>query len=119
MKFEITGTVKNNPEAVEVPTKAGSSFTKKLLIVEVVEQNKDKQFTNLVAFDVTGEKTIEFSKSLKVGDEVTVSFSVSSREHNGSYYTSIRAFNIAVVSSATPINDSMDAQQPEADGLPF
>jgi len=119
MKFNIEGKITANPEATTIQGKDGKNYIKKLLIIEVEEQNNNKTYTNNIAFEVTGDKAIEFSKSLNIGDVVDVSFSISSREWNDKYYSSIRAFNILLVSTAEPITDSMDMPTGTDGDMPF
>jgi len=111
MKFNITGKVTHNNPEEKKTSKAGKDYTKKTLVIEVAETNNDKTYTNSIAFDVVGEKTIEVANSLQVGQTVDVSFSISSNEYQGQFYTNVRAFNIAAVNAVS--------EQKQDGDLPF
>lgn len=52
-----------------------------------------------VAFDIFGEERIE-KNQCKVDDLVTASFDIESREYNGRWYTSIRAWKVEPAQAA-------------------
>ena len=78
------------------------------------------QYPKKVAFNMFNDKIQE----LNIGDEVTVSFEVESREYSGRWYTTVRAWKIEKGSACAPVqNQSAPVeQQPEPkkeDTLPF
>lgn len=50
------------------------------------------QYPKKVCFNLFNDKITQFP--LSIGDEVTVSFDIDSREYNGRWYTSIRAWRV-------------------------
>ena len=83
------------------------------------------QFNPNVCFNLFGDEKIAVLQNFGVGQEVEVSFNVSSREFNGKYYHNIDAWKINPVGSA-PISEDvpppMETDIPaatEEDDLPF
>ena len=56
---------------------------------------EDGKFPAQAVFNVWGQDRVEELRKFNVGDQVKVSFSVSSREFNGRWYTDLRAYRIA------------------------
>ena len=84
---EITGKI-----IAVLPTKSGTSargtqWSSQTAVIETHEQ-----YPKRVAFDVLGDKIIEFN--LQVGDEVTVSFDINAREYNGKWWNSVNAWQV-------------------------
>lgn len=84
------------------------------------------QYPRKVCFEVFGEDRIH-NNPFKVDDIVTISFDIESREFNGRWYTSIRAYRVqqglpeqapaASATQAAPAAAAMAA--PEANTEPF
>lgn len=75
-----------------LPTRSGTSargtqWSSQTAVIETHEQ-----YPKRVAFDVLGDKIIEFN--LQVGEEVTVSFDINAREFNGKWYNSVNAWQV-------------------------
>ena len=75
-----------------LPTRSGTSargtqWSSQTAVIETHEQ-----YTKRVAFDVLGDKITEFN--LQVGEEVTVSFDINAREHNGKWWNSVNAWQV-------------------------
>lgn len=69
-----------------------------------------------VSFDMFGDKI----KPLKVGDTVTVSFDIESREFNGKWYTNVNAWKVEGGSGkAEPEKYASAPKTNEDTGLPF
>lgn len=66
-----------------------------------------EQYPKKVCFNLYGDKIAQYPISM--GDEVTVSFDIDSREYNNRWYTSVKAWKVAVVASAAPF---VSAAQP-------
>lgn len=108
---EITGKVTNIYPVEMIAEKAKQSFTIKTT----------DQYPKDIAFECWA-KTVEFLAKAKVGDSVTVSYDISSREYNNKWYTSAKAFKI-VVNGATAVEHkpqvvSQNGSQ-DFDQLPF
>lgn len=106
---EITGKVTNIYPVEMIAEKAKQSFTIKTT----------DQYPKDIAFEAWG-KTLEFIAKAKVGDTVTVSYDISSREYNNKWYTSAKAFKIVVNggTAAAPQVVSQNGSQ-DFDQLPF
>ena len=74
-----------------------------------------EQYARKVQFEVFGEDRIK-NNPCQVDDVVTVSFDIESREFNGRWYTSIRAYRIqqGVVAPAAPTAPAAPAAAPAA-----
>ncbi len=69
-------------------SKAGNPWKSQSYVLETQEQYPRK-----VCFELFGEDRIK-SNPCKIDDVVTVSFDIESREFNGRWYTSIRAWRV-------------------------
>jgi hypothetical protein len=81
---EVTGT-----------SKAGNPWKKKEYVLETQES-----FPRKVHFDFFGEKADQYN--LNVGEVITLSFDIESREYNGKWFTSIRGWKAEKESAAAP-----------------
>lgn len=84
----------------------------------VLETSGD--YPKKVAFDCFGDKI----KPLKIGDMVTVSFDIESREFNGKWYTNVNAWKVEGGSGKDEAKQEHDKyasapQTNEDTGLPF
>ena len=72
------------PEQTGV-SKTGNNWKKREYVLETQETYPKK-----VHFDFFGERADQYP--LSVGDDITLSFDIESREYNGRWYTSIRGW---------------------------
>ncbi len=68
-------------------SKAGKDWKKQEYVLETQEN-----FPKKVCFNLFGDRIDQYPMS--VGEEVTVSFDLESREYNGRWYTDVRAFKV-------------------------
>lgn len=109
--MEVTGTIKQILNVEQGTSKAGKEWKKLNFILE----SKDGEYTNTICFDVFGEEKVDnFLKFNNVGDNVTVSFNVSSREYNEKWYTQTSAWMVRKNTSETETN-----LEEAKDNLPF
>jgi hypothetical protein len=109
--MEVTGTIKQILNVEQGTSKAGKEWKKLNFVLE----SKDGEYTNTICFDVFGEEKVDnFVKFNNVGDNVTVSFNVSSREYNERWYTQTSAWMVKKNTSETE-NNLEEAK----DDLPF
>ena len=140
--MEIVGKIIQVLPLAEGTSKTGNPWKSQSYVLETQEQYPRK-----VCFEIFGEDRIK-NNICKVDDLVTVSFDIESREYNGRWYTSIRAWRVqqgdttgaqqaaAPAQTAAPVaaNNSTNtapqnagntasfdalAQQDETDDLPF
>ncbi len=101
--------------------KNGNAWRKRSFVIETL----DDQYPKKVCIDAWGDR-IENVTSLAVGDEVTVSFDIESREYNGRWYTNVKAWKIDKKQAANapsnpplPGADDMPPPPEPTDDLPF
>lgn len=76
-------------------SKAGNAWKKQEYVLETHDQYPRK-----VKFDFFGDRADQFP--LNIGDEVTISFDIESREFNGRWYTDIRGWKATKNDGAAP-----------------
>ena len=119
--MEIKGKIILDLGAVSGTSKAGNNWKKHEYVLETQETYPKK-----VHFDFFGDNADRYQ--LNVGDDVTLSFDIESREYNGRWYTGIRGWK-ADKESATnvggapvpPTPDPISAQftQSPDEDIPF
>ena len=98
--MEISGKIiQVLPEQGGVSKTSGKEWKLQAYVLETQEQYPRK-----VHFEVFGEDRIK-ANPCQLDDIVTVSFDIESREFNGRWYTSIRAWKIqqGIVEAAAPV----------------
>ena len=97
-------------------SKAGNPWQ----VQEYILETLGTQYPRKVCFELFGDNVNKFP--LQVGQEVTVSIDVESREFNGRWYTSVRAWNVVqgiqLPGVAAPAPAAYNAPQPSAPGAP-
>ncbi|MCM1034294.1 MAG: DUF3127 domain-containing protein [Paludibacter sp.] len=86
--MEITGKITTVLPLQQGTSKAGNPWQSQSYVLETQEQYPKK-----VCFEVFGEQRIK-DNPCNIDDVVTVSFDLESREFNGRWYTSVRAWKI-------------------------
>ncbi len=94
--MEIKGKLQIILPVAEGTSKNGP-WKKQEFIIEVT----DGKFPKQVHMNVWGADKVEDFKRYKVGDTLTCSLDISSREYNGRWYTDIRAWKIVQGESHT------------------
>lgn len=106
-------------------SKAGKPWQKQEYILDT-----GGQYPKKVCFSLFGDSITKFP--LQVGQDVTVSIDIESREWNSRWYTEVRAWNVAYASQQpqlqaqapqpapqSPVAQATQAQPQAADELPF
>lgn len=83
--MEIKGKIIQVLPLAQGTSRAGNPWKKQEYVLETHDQYPRK-----VKFDFFGDKADQFP--LAIGDEVTVSFDLESREFNGRWYTDVRGW---------------------------
>lgn len=121
LTMEINGVIIQVLPEAGGTSKAGNTWRKQDYILETKDQYPKK-----ICFNVWGEKIDQFA--IQVGDELTVSFDIESREYSGRWYTELKAWSVrkgqpAPVSGATLAEPPAFVGPPpapmEEDSLPF
>jgi len=99
-------------EILEVMTGAGSNgeWKKGGFVVETNDQYPKK-----VAIDLWKDKLDAFKH--EVGEEITVSINIESREHNGRWFTNVQGWKFSERSEGSP--EPVEAEGQDPDNLPF
>jgi hypothetical protein len=114
--MEISGTV-----AALLPMQSGQgkngTWKKQEFIIETPGQYPKK-----VCLSLWGDKVDE--NKLSIGEKITASINIESREYNGRWYTDVRAWKIAKDGSpgremAPPPDESLMPETNSSDDLPF
>lgn len=117
--MEISGKIIQAFDKIEGTSKAGNPWKKREYVLETHDQYPRKVF-----FNFFGDRVDQYP--LSVGQEVTISFDIESREFNGRWYTDIRAWKAEGGNAAggtgpempAPGEDDFLASEPK-DDLPF
>jgi hypothetical protein len=101
--------------AVESGTsKAGKEWKKQGFIIDTGDQ-----YNPNVCFSLFGEDKIGMLSNFSVGQEIEVSFNLSSREFNGKWYHNVDAWRITAAENAVPQNAPQQAvAAPTIDDMP-
>lgn len=68
-------------------SKQGNAWTSREIVIEY----ENKTYTKKAVFILFNKQA-----AIKIGDEVTIEFSISAREYNGKYYNSLNIENIGI-----------------------
>ena len=101
--MELTGTVVSVLPEVGGTSKTGNPWRKQEFILEI-----PSQFPKKVCISLWGDR-VEVLKSFNMGDAVTASVDVESREFNGRWFTEVRAWKVEKAGAAAPANEPMNA----------
>ncbi len=83
--MDIKGKIIQKMEPVGGISKAGNQWKKQEYVLETLDSYPKK-----VKFDFFGDRADQYP--LEVGDVITLSYDIESREFNGRWYTDIRGF---------------------------
>ncbi len=126
MSLEITGRITQVLSMESGQSKAGKEWRKQSFVLD-----SGAQFNPLVCFSLFGDEKINMLRDFGSGQEVKVSFNVSSREYNGRWYHNLDAWKLEGVGAAgnagaapLPSEEPMpaanqDLSADEEDDLPF
>lgn len=83
------------------PIESGTSKSNKpWQSLTFVIETEDSQYHELIACVLFGDKVTYIDK-FKVGEMITVKFSIKSREFNGRYFTSVSAYSVSPYQETT------------------
>ncbi len=117
MAMDISGVVVALLPPQSGQGKSGNAWKKQEFIIET-----PGQYAKKVCLSLWGEKVDE--NRVTIGEKVTVSFNLESREYNNRWYTEARAWKITKSGSAgnneaPPPTDDFIPQNSGSDDLPF
>lgn len=95
-------------------SKAGKDWQKSGFVIDT-----GKEYNPDVCFSLFGNDKIDMINAYDVGQEVVVSFNVSSREFNGKYYHNLDAWRIQLATTTVSKGGIVDNAPAGDDDLPF
>ena len=125
--MELTGKIiAVLPERSGVSARTGSEWKMASYVLETMEQYPRKMMFNVFGADRIAQFNIQ------LGETLTVSFDIDSREYNGRWYTDVRAWRIEPAGASqaqpqmppvppmgAPMPSADDMNTPLEDDLPF
>lgn len=118
MSLSVKGKLSRKLSVESGTSKAGKEWKKQSFLVDT-----GAQYNPEICFQLFGDDKIELLNHHNEGDQIEVSFNLSSKEYNGRYFHNIDAWRIENISgTATSQNqDSPEFNTPstEEDDLPF
>ena len=118
MSLSVKGKLSRKLSVESGTSKAGKEWKKQTFLVDT-----GAQYNPEICFQLFGEEKIEMLNHHNEGDQVEISFNLSSKEFNGRYFHNIDAWRIESLSN-NEIRDIEDAPEfnapaTEEDDLPF
>lgn len=108
--MEIQVVVKQVLDNVTFPKRDGSGeIVKGGFVAETLGQ-----YPKTIKFDVMGDKLQGIMSQVLVGNTISVSFDISSREWNGKWFTELQVWKTAFVSGTQPANGHTQQAAPQA-----
>lgn len=112
----------------KLPVQSGKGSRGEWQKQEFIVEYRDGNFPSQVCMSVWGADKVSDLGNFKVGDQVKVSFNISSREFNGRWYTDVRAWKMvqaqstakaAVEMPVQAVEEDLPSASIEEDDLPF
>ena len=119
MSLSVKGKLSSKLSVESGTSKAGKEWKKQSFVVDT-----GAQYNPEICFQLFGEDKIEMLNHHNEGDQVEVSFNLSSREYNGKYFHNIDAWKIESLGASTqnstePDIPSFEDSKNADDDLPF
>jgi hypothetical protein len=97
--MDVKGRIVNILEIESGTSKAGKEWKKQGFVMDTGDQ-----YNPNVCFSLFGDDKIAMLSSYSVGEEVSVSFNLSSREYNGKWYHNVDAWKIEKMADSSSAN---------------
>jgi len=118
MSLSIKGKISRKLNIESGTSKAGKEWKKQTFLLDT-----GAQYNPEICFQLFGEEKIEMLNHHNEGDQVEVSFNLSSKEYNGRYFHNIDAWRIEnrdnKLTNEMENTPKFDAPTTEEDDLPF
>tara|TARA_B000000475_G_C15687976_1_gene321019 strand:+ start:94 stop:450 length:357 start_codon:yes stop_codon:yes gene_type:complete len=118
MSFSVKGKLSRKLSVESGTSKAGKEWKKQSFLVDT-----GSQYNPEICFQLFGDEKIEMLNHHNEGDQVEISFNLSSKEFNGRYFHNIDAWRIENLKNedAKEMEDPPEFNRPanEEDDLPF
>lgn len=115
-ELKVTGTITKVLKEEGGTTKKGSKWLKQCFILDT-----KTEYNNIYCFEMFGEERVNQLSKHKVGNQVEVSFNVSTNEWKDKYFTTLSAwkvFKATEETTAKEIQEVLETEESE-DDLPF
>ena len=118
MTLTIKGKLTQKLTKETVEGKNGKTYDKMTFVIDTGDQ-----YNPNIAFGLFGDKTA-LVDNIAIGQEIEVSFNLSSREHNGKFYTQADAWKVTKVANVNGNKESdsvvaSSSEEQEDFDLPF
>ena len=118
MSLSVKGKLSRKLSVESGTSKAGKEWKKQSFVVDT-----GAQYNPEICFQLFGDDKIEMLNHHNEGDQVDISFNLSSREYNGRYFHNIDAWRIENIGTggASEMEEAPELNAPatEEDDLPF
>ena len=118
MSFSIKGKLSRKLSIESGTSKAGKEWKKQSFLLDT-----GAQYNPEICFQLFGDDKIDILTQHNEGDQIEVSFNLSSKEFNGRYFHNIDAWRIESISTGntSEVEDTPEFNAPanEEDDLPF
>ena len=120
MSLSVKGKISSKLSVENGTSKVGKEWKKQSFLVDT-----GAQYNPEICFQLFGEDKIAMLEYYNVGDQVEVSFNLSSKEWNGRYFHNVDAWKIEKIGVEHSTSEEMeeppvfDSPASEEDDLPF
>ena len=120
MSLSVKGKISSKLSVENGTSKAGKEWKKQSFLIDT-----GAQYNPEICFQLFGEDKITMLEYYNVGDQVEVSFNLSSREWNGRYFHNVDAWKIEKIGDEDSTSKEMeeppvfDSNASAEDDLPF
>jgi hypothetical protein len=120
MSLSVKGKISSKLSVESGTSKAGKEWKKQSFLVDT-----GAQYNPEICFQLFGDEKIAMLEHYNIGDQVEVSFNLSSREWNGRYFHNVDAWKIEKIGEGIVESEHLeeppvfDASASEEDDLPF
>ncbi len=120
MSLSVKGKISSKLSVESGTSKAGKEWKKQSFLLDT-----GAQYNPEICFQLFGDEKIAMLEHYNIGDQVEVSFNLSSREWNGRYFHNVDAWRIEKIGEENIENEHLeeppvfDAPASEEDDLPF
>ena len=110
--MEVKGKIIQKFDPVTGTSKTGNPWTKQEYVLETIEN-----FPKKIFFDFFGDRANQYP--LEVGQTITLSFDIESREWNGKWFTGIRGWKAEPADASAPAAPApAETYQPATNAVP-
>lgn len=104
MSLQIKGKLTQKLAKEEGTSKAGKEWVKQSFVIDTGDQ-----YNPLIALGLFGEEKVKLLEELSIGQELEVFFNLSSREHQGKWYTQADCWKITSLSNQETAEKAQEA----------